>query len=223
MIKIVFVVLSAFFGVAQAAPAYPSLFMSYSGIFDQVCAQRSGYEIKSEWVREAVSRRPEFQAAWDKAAPDLVGTMIRTVGRGFKRKEMTVTLSVCNHVPISNPFLLNLRHFLESTSGERDPAPMSGFVDVVFHELIHNYLVGNFDVRKSAFMKEYRDESPSVLSHLHLMALQNSVYLKLNRPEMLKWLDTHYTKHIGGDYARAWMIVNELRGYEPFVEELKGL
>lgn len=123
---------------------------------------------------------------------------------------------------MSQPLMVNTKRFLKSYSNTESPSPIHGFVDVTFHELIHNFLDENFDPSRSILIKKYKNEDDSVLAHIHLMALQKALYNNLNRPEMIEWIEVFY-KQIGKSYLRSWEIVNKLENYQEFVKEVKTL
>jgi hypothetical protein len=206
--------------VLARAAEHPKLFISYSAIFDGACSQKTGFAIDHAWMNEVQARQAEFQAAWDAEAPALFAKLFELTGKSFSRKELSVTLSVCNIVSMSNPFLINVKWFLKSFNKEEAPSPLHGFVELVFHEFIHNYLVEIFDWRLSEQLYKYKDEAPGVLSHLHLMALQKTVYLALGRQDLLDWL-SFFNNKVGGDYARTWEIIDAHPNLEAFVAELK--
>jgi hypothetical protein len=83
-----------------------------------------------------------------------------------------------------------------------------------------NELTANLTAQ-TPLLTRYESESASVLAHLHLMAIQKHVYLKLGRADLLAWIGKLYPL-IGGDEGRAWEIVNTLEGHEAFIEELKS-
>ncbi len=52
------------------------------------------------------------------------------------------------------------------------------------------------------------------------MAIQKHVYTRLNRQDLLDWLNEKYPAMLDPTYARAWKIVTELEGHEAFIAEL---
>tara|TARA_B110001454_G_C12722586_1_gene435441 strand:+ start:7359 stop:7508 length:150 start_codon:yes stop_codon:yes gene_type:complete len=44
--------------------------------------------------------------------------------------------------------------------------------------------------------------------------------MDLKRGDLVAWLSHDYNELIGGDYKRAWEIVNTVEGYQAFVNEL---
>lgn len=72
---------------------------------------------------------------------------------------------------------------------------------------------------KSPLLKKYSTEPYEVRDHLHLMALQKMVYLKLNRQDILDMLDESYRTKQSKDYRRAWEIVNDIEGYEMVIHD----
>jgi hypothetical protein len=118
------------------------------------------------------------------------------------------------------PLLINGRSFLKSAT-HGDPNTDTYFVGVSSHELFHNFVGENLDW-PSPLIKKYQEQGEAgiVLNHLHLMALQKAIYLKLGRTHELDELIAN-DAHIGPGYRRAWEIVNSVEGYQPFVSELQ--
>jgi hypothetical protein len=197
----------------------PQLFIKYSSVFDADCAERTGYVIKPEWQREAFLRNQEFQNEWDQKAKVLFKSLYKVVGKGYSRKELSVTTSVCNFKSKSNPFLLNVSRWLSSFMSPKDPLPMFGFVDLVFHEFLHNYLV-EIVISQTPLLEKYKNESKTFRAHLHLMALQIEVYKDLGMIAELAWVENKYLNY-KNDYSRAWETV-KAEGSSKFVDELRN-
>jgi hypothetical protein len=117
---------------------------------------------------------------------------------------------------MASPFLVNIRPYLKSTSGN---LPMLSFVQLSFHEWIHLYLESFYDF-KSPIFEKYKDETFNVKAHLHLMALEKAVYLKLKREDFLNSANNVYRNVIKGDYSRSWEII-EKDGFESFLVDLR--
>lgn len=83
---------------------------------------------------------------------------------------------------MSMPVLINGNWFVKDT-----PKPTDLVVDIIYHELIHTYLVDNFpNFMSSPLLTKYKDEDPGVLSHLHLVAIQKKVYLELGLKDRIE-------------------------------------
>jgi len=187
--------------------------------FDRSVFRLLGKPSNEELMREAGRRLPEFQALWDKEGPNYLNTVFSEIALPFPYKEIQGTLTVSDVPSTSSPLLFNIKPFLSSAS---KPFPLSAFPEIVFHELMHIYLRGVTD--SSVLRKKYSNESIVTRNHLHLMALEKFVLLKLGKTDLLKWLDTDYrTGDLPPDYKRAWEIVNDEEGYEEFIKELKLL
>jgi hypothetical protein len=63
-------------------------------------------------------------------------------------------------------------------------------------------------IKNSRLLKERAAEPERIRSHLHLLALQKAVLLKLNEPEVLKEVIAVDSQVLGGYYKRAWEIIN---------------
>jgi hypothetical protein len=201
-------------------PSLPKIYFIYfaNGTpFDRSVFRLTNKPADEDLIREAGRRVNEFQTLWDKDGPTYLNTVFSEFGLSFPYTEMQATLTVSGVPSTSAPLLINVKQFLSSA---QNPAPTSAFPEIVFHELLHVYLRRLND--SSALRKKYIKETFVVRNHLHLMALEKYVLLKLGRDDLLKWMDTDYrTGDLQADYKRAWEIVNDKEGYEAFIKELK--
>jgi len=212
-----FLSLSGIQARAAETPQIPKLFFEYSWLYDGVCSGET--PVDSSWADEARDRTPEFQALWDRESPAVFQPIFDRFGYGLSRAELTATLSVCSKAPsMSHPLIINVSRFLKSYMGTRPPLGEDRFVDVVFHELLHSFVMEHLP-RATPLLERYSGESKRARNHLHLMALQIYSYTQLGRTNALDWLEFSYSKLIGGDYARAWDIVRRIEGEEAFLAE----
>jgi hypothetical protein len=205
---------------AYAVVPFPQLFFRYSWLFDSECAEWSKREVKPEWAQEARELTPHFTEVWNSEASGLFGAVFAEFRKGFSRTEYTATLSVCSSASFSDPLVLNVTRFLKSFQGERPVRPDYVFADLVFHELLHTWMMENLDWRNSLLLMKYKDELQVIKNHLHLMAMQRFIYQKLGRTDLSGWLAESYPRM--GPYARAWEIVDKIEGHEPFISEIHG-
>ena len=207
-----------FFAVISSAhatsPEVPKIFFSYSWLYDiTVCEQTPP---NANWVDEIRMKSNRFSDLWSAKGPELFGILFNKTGLGFSRKEMTATFSVCpKKASYSNPLVLNMTRYLESYMSPKLAFSDDDFVDLVFHELLHTWVVEN--LKNSELLRKYKDEMPTVKNHMHLMAIQKFVYSKLGRTDLVNQLDRIYSK-MGGTYARSWEIV-QIEGDDVFVME----
>ena len=94
------------------------------------------------------------------------------------------------------------------------------FSSLVIHELLHVWVDENIH-ENSLLLKKYANELSDTREHIHLMALQKMVYLRLNRSDMVAMLDESYRKFASPAYKRAWEIVNDIEGYEAVIQDIK--
>lgn len=210
---ILFMALPAF----AESPTTPKLFFSYSWLFDSMCGNTPERQIEDAWAEEARAKVPEFQKLWDDAEPVLFGKVYELFGSGFSRKEMTATLTVCRVPSFSDPLTLNITRYLKSFMGEKPVASNEEFTNLVFHELLHTWIVEHTDW-PTPMIRKYMNELPATRNHLHLMALQKLVYQKLNRQDLVDLNASIYARN--PPYKRAWEIV-ELEGVEAFTSEFQ--
>jgi len=221
--KVSIILLISIFSVSShsAELSYPKLFFSYSRLYDGVCSQAEGKTIDPAWAQEAEAKTQDFESMWLAEAPSVMAKLFELFNVGFQRKEMTATLSVCPKSPsTSNPLVLGVNRYLKSYMGDKPVRQGYQFAEQVFHELLHTWVGENLPW-PSPLYEKYMNEPPVVRNHLHLMAVQQYVYLKMGRKDLSDWIDLFYSKMPFPEYNRAWEIVTKIEGYQPFVDELK--
>lgn len=186
--------------------------------FDQGCGWLMNKPALQKDMDEAFQRLNEFQLLWDKDGTTYLQTAIQEIGVSFPYKEMLATLTVCDMPSVSTPLIFSIKQFLSSSPNQR---PVSTIPMLLFHEVMHTYPHPVYTT--SALRKKYASETNGVLNHLHLMALEKFVLTKLNKTEVLQWLDDQYRNLSRGDLKRAWEIVNDIEGYEVLLKELKSM
>src|SRR4030095_810786 len=149
----------------------------------------------------------------------LLATTIAEINKPFRYQEMLATLTLCPIRSMSRPLLINIRPFLDGPT-QQQPRPLFLFSAVVFHELLHTYVLGALPQGKSVLLEKYQSEDTVVKNHLHLMAIMKMVYLKLDREEQLKQIIEKDREIDNPAYGRAWQIVNDIEGHQTFVQEL---
>ena len=170
-------------------------------------------------IAETVRRLPDLQRLWDNDGMLFLKTAMREVGLAYPHGEVQANLTACPGVPIgiSAPLLVNVRPFLSTATAR---LPDSHFSLILFHELMHTYILP-VRSRSELRSKKYASEPPGVRVHLHVMALEKFALTKLGREQLLKDLDDrHRNVAAPAAYKRAWEIVAS-EGHEAFIRELK--
>jgi hypothetical protein len=225
---IIFLVSSVLTSRARAAP---SIEISYAYLFDEICAQNDKYKIEPAWVAEVKNRLPQIQAAWAKPGPGpvLLKTTEEVVGKNFDQKQIHIALTICSYPSMGDPLLVNMRYSLKSFIDK--PLPPDVTIDTIYHEILHSYIGGEAGPYlgsipgkippNSKLLLKYKGEDDTVRGHLHLLALEKAVYLKLGRTDTLERVIRNGKSLPNESYARTWEIVNEGDNYISFVNELR--
>ena len=208
---------------AQTAFPVPTIDLIYPSpngtVFDTNCGELLKTTVSRTTIEEAVRRTPELQALWDREGPVYLATTFTEIGLPFPYKEMQAALTVCPGViSMSAPLFISAGRYLPSS---KTRYPDWHFVETLYHELMHTYIRRVRDT--SALRRKYATEAPVTLNHLHVMALEKMVLLKMGKVDELKRIGTDYRTTFPAAYKRAWEIVDAIEGPEPFVNELKKL
>jgi hypothetical protein len=209
------------FGCSSQA-TLPRIKVEYSPSEDLACSLPPGSPIKEEWKAELLSRQPEFVRLWQSEGPKLLAATEAISGRDFPLEEITARLTLCNapseSFPGTDRVTINMRYALRSFTPQ--PVSMRYKVDTLFHELLHIFL-SSHPIENSALLNEYAAEDERVRDHLHLLALQKAVLLKLDEPDALEEVVAVDSALPGGYYKRAWELVNATdTEYLKYVTEL---
>ena len=204
--------------VATKLPEVETLYPPGGSLLDRLCESDFKLPLDEQAVQSAVQKRPEFQKQWDEEGPAYMNAALTEIGLDFPFREMQATLTVCLPASTSIPLIVEVNEFLPTA---KKPAPAWEFSEIVFHELMHTYVRPVF--AHSALMKKYQNESPTTKYHLHVMAVEKMTLLKLKRLDDLTTIDHEYRNGSDPAYKRAWEIVNDIEGEQPFIEELKAL
>jgi hypothetical protein len=208
--------------VCASHAAVPRVKVEYSPSEDLECSAPPGIPIKEEWKSELLSRQSEFVTLWEAESPRLIAAAEAISGKSFPPQEITARLTLCNAPSESFPekgrVTINMRYALRSFTPE--PVPLRYKVDTLFHELLHVFL-NQHPVKTSDLLKQHAAEVERVRDHLHLLALQKAVLLKLNERDALKDVIAVDSMLPGGYYKRAWELVNATDNeYLKYVAEL---
>jgi hypothetical protein len=200
----------------------PHVEVIYDASEDVTCSKLPGGSIKEEWKAELLSREPEFVRLWETEGPRLVAAAEAISGKDFPSQKITARLTLCNapseSFPEAGHITINMRYALRNFTPE--PVSMRYKVNTLFHELLHIFLYRH-PIANSALLKEHATEDERVRDHLHLLALQKAVLLKLNEPDALKEVIAVDSALPGGYYKRAWELVSATdKEYLKYVAEL---
>ena len=195
----------------------PSIDIEFSGLIEfGICERLSGSPVADDAIEELVSRVGEFEAAWNDRGPILLRETVATTGEPFTFLERHAVLHLCPDVPsMSAPLLINSRLYLEATAS--NVRPLSLFVSILYHEILHNYLVESFGESFDWIGDEFADQPPVVRNHLVLMALEHNVYNRLGLRAELANLREYYLA--SAPHARALAIVDD-KGVEYFMSKI---
>ena len=189
---------------AKSGPARVTV--AYHPTLDTVCSVLRGSEIKEEWRSELSARRGEFEALTSTLTPRFIAATEAITGKAFPEGPFTVYLTLCD-VPSQSKLgvSVNMRYALASFTAS--PVPLRYKVDTLLHELLHRFIASH-PPRSSALLEAHRAETQCIRDHLHLLALQKAVLLKLGDRDALEKVIEVDSQLPGGCYKRAWALVN---------------
>ena len=197
---------SASLGGSYAQARQPIVTITYDAAIDAQCASDRRVPIPQDWTAELMSRREEFDNLWKTLGPKMIHAAETVTGKSFSGGSITARLTLCD-LPSqsSDEITINMRYALRSFTAT--PVPMRYKVDTLFHELLHVFLTEH-PVKESALLEQYNSEPERTKDHLHLLALQKAVLLRLNEEASLKNVISIDSQLPGGYYKRAWDIID---------------
>jgi hypothetical protein len=208
---------------ANAPVVYPKVAFTYSPIFDAPCSDLTKEPIDQEAVKELEDRLPSLEAYWRKDERALFSAVPVVTGIPFQFKETRAALILCKFQSMSIPLIINMRPYVSRITKETVPLPV--FSNTVFHEVMHRYAadcIRRLPNNTTRLREKYKGESPAVVNHLHLYAIERLVYRKLGRePELQLSIDDEKKLRGGKVLARAREIV-AAETAEALVAELKN-
>jgi hypothetical protein len=210
------------FYVAEVKAVAPAVDISYNESVDWLCSVFRGSDIKEEWQSDLKNRLPEFEQQWNAVGPKLLTEVEKFTGKSFPQEQIKISahLTLCD-VP-SDSFLgtvVNMRYALASYT--TTPVSLQYKISVLFHEMLHKFLDEHLPTH-SRLLSEHQGENKRVLNHLHLLALEKAVYLRLGLAEELKEVIAVDGQLPNGAYKRAWELVNRTDNkYIKYVDELR--
>jgi hypothetical protein len=202
----VLITLIAVAWATQSHASVPKISIEYSPTVDAICAFVKGGRIKDEWKTELVQRKVELEALWRNIGSTLISATEDITGGTFPEGEQTVRLTLCevssqSYLGIS----VNMRYALSSFTNE--PVPLRYKVETIFHELLHKFMAKHHP-KDTPLLKAHANEPERTRNHLHLLALQKAVLLKINASAELADVVRIDSQLPDGYYKRAWDIVN---------------
>ena len=208
--------------VCACLAGLPHVKLEYAAAEDVTCSKLPRDSIKTEWKAELLARESEFVRLWETEGPRLVAATEAISGKDFPSEDITARLTLCNapseSFPETGRVTINMRYALRSFTPE--PVSMRYKVNTLYHELLHIFL-SRHPIENSALLKEHAAEDERVRDHLHLLALQKAVLLKLKEPDALKEVIAVDSALPGGYYKRAWELVNATDNeYLKYIAEL---
>ncbi len=194
----------------------PEIIFESGWLLDDSLAEISKTELNQEAIDEIVKRTPEFQTAWNDLGRPLLSSVIKKNGIFFREKDIKCFLI---YGPIygglSHPLIINVKRYLHSL--QEKPTPLSDFVEVAFHVLLHILLQDNARSWPTPMIQNYMEDGFEVIAHLHLMALQRKAHE--NAGSRIDWLNDWYGK-MGESYSKTWKAVSDDAVYEGLLKEL---
>jgi hypothetical protein len=201
-----------------AASGAPSPALVYDETADRQCDSAADSPISSEMVSELRSRLPEMRQLWESVGPQMARAATALTNKPLE-STTTIRLTLCD-TP-SNSFqgpTVNMRYALKSFT--ETPVPLRYKIDTAFHEVLHPFVDANVPAN-SQMLAAHASEPQCVRNHLHLLALQKAILIRLNDPSSLAQVVAIDGQLPSGCYKRAWTLVNATPGtYLHYVAEL---
>lgn len=197
--------------VAVSTPGKSSTLpqLNYDELADNRCASAEVAAISPEMVGELRSRLPEMRRLWESVGPEMTHAVTALTNKPFEPTG-TIRLTLCDEPSSSfqGP-TVNMRYALRSFTDT--PVPLRYKVDTAFHEELHPFVDANVPA-KSGLLAAHASEPQCVRNHLHLLALQKAVLLRVHDSVALAQVVAIDGQLPSGCYKRAWTLVDSTPG-----------
>lgn len=212
----------------ESALGAPTLFFESGRTYDRVCMNGFKYsemfssrdKIDEDLVKEVENRIDDFSREWQTIGPSLLKKLVDIFNKDFGRSQITIVLSACADAPsMSMPIILNVSRYLKNHKAGRSAKPLNRFPDLVFHELLHNWIGEHLIQGKSPILSELKDEDKVAGSHLHLFAIQKEVYKETGRGDLWEYT-LEFFKEDKGAHGKALKIMQKI-GSQKILQDLK--
>ncbi|HVE77610.1 MAG TPA: hypothetical protein VNA89_02055 [Gemmatimonadaceae bacterium] len=205
-----------------AAPDVPRVTFAVTPLLDGPCARLTGAAPDTVATRELRGRFEEFLGLWAAQGPPLLRAAVEATGRPFAFGETIAAMHLCPGLAsMSLPLLVSMRRYLRTPPAGELADSLARFPAVVFHELLHRYVVDLIGSEPATpLWRKYAAEPAVVRWHLHLMAIEEVAFRRAGRERELASVHTDYRRW--PSYQRAREIV-EAEGVEAFLAELRAL
>jgi hypothetical protein len=199
----------------------PVVTVDYSNLLDMACSQRANITLDTALVAHLLRALPMYEEQWSASGPALLREEAAVIGRPFGFHEVRAAIITCGVPSMSFPVILNAGSFRRAPT-EADEA--SVFVNTLWHEISHRQIdeiIRRLPGARTPLLVKYAAEPPVVLNHLHLYAVQELVYGRLNRmAEVQAAIAVEQQLRNRVIFDRAHQIV-AVEGAEAFVRELR--
>lgn len=150
-------------------------------------------------VKEKVKN---FRKEWRKYE-NLFFEGLKKINLEFKRNRIDVFIVTATDRDMSSPLIIRSRY------SEKE------FINVLFHELLHN-LFNDINLEKEYFL-----ETETTRKHIYVFAILTYLFKDvLNEPERTEMEKEKSNPEKNGDYYKAWKIVGK-EGYKNIIEKIK--
>lgn len=202
----------------------PKVLLEYGYLLDRECTQKRPEDEFASVRREIRERLPEFQADWDAHGVPLLNVATKLVAWSSPFNEIRPALISCGLPSMSAPLLINIRHRITSGGGTDWPEG-HGINNVIFHELLHRYVVAALDSlpnRTTPLLEKYKDEEPIVRNHLHLYAVEQATYDAAGLSDVLEEIKRHEMTFPSWPAKQVALEIVAKETKDAFIEELGG-
>jgi hypothetical protein len=207
-------------GLAQSSPL-PKVYFESAGSLD-LYACHAEAPVTEDMLDILVAKVPEFEHTWQAYGPDALKVITNLTGHEFEpgHNELNIGLFLCNDKgSLAFPALVNVVPYFDNT---RVQFPKQVFTETVLAIMMIRYMMHHYPnlEKHSKLLQRYENESDMVKNHLHIDAMIKYAYLALHKEDDLEEAIKAASKFKNPGVARAWEIINNEIGYQPFIDEI---
>jgi hypothetical protein len=176
------------------------------------------YESYEKYVLDFIKK---IEKEWNKKGNEILRYIGEITGLKWKEEKIKCyVIKISTLIPFSYPLTIPIQ--FETVEGKIYVLSVERYIDMLFHELIHNIFIQNEKETEKYFEyilnEKFNEEEFNTVIHIPVHAIHKKIFMKFFNKKRLE-LEIEKSSYYP-NYKRSWEIVNK-KGEDSIIKELK--